>query len=71
MIEEEGLLQAAKTRIVKPRELAPGMQLAEDLRTPDGVLLLTKDTVINEQNVAQVRRFEQVQGMQLQITVAI
>lgn len=71
MIEEEGLLQAAKTRVVKPRELAPGMQLAEDLRTPDGVLLLTKDTVINEQNVAQVRRFEQVQGMQLQITVAI
>ncbi|RXZ36745.1 response regulator [Oxalobacteraceae bacterium CAVE-383] len=71
MIEEEGLLHAAKTRVVKPRELEPGMQLAADLRTPDGVLLLTKDCVINPQNIAQIRRFEQVQGMALQLTISI
>ncbi|HEY4072260.1 MAG TPA: HD domain-containing phosphohydrolase [Herbaspirillum sp.] len=71
MIEEEGLLQAVKTRSIKAQQLEPGMQLAADLRTPDGVLLLTKDCVINPQNVGQIRRFEQVQNITLQITISI
>ena len=71
LIEEEGLLQSVKTRLVKPRELAPGMQLADDLRTPDGVLLLTKDCVLSPQNIAQIQRFEQVQNISLQISILI
>jgi adenylate cyclase len=70
MIEEEGL-HAPKTRIIKPLELAPGMQLADDLRTPDGVLLLTKDCIINPQNIEQIRRFEKVHNTPLKITIAI
>jgi HD-GYP domain-containing protein (c-di-GMP phosphodiesterase class II) len=71
LIEEEGMLQSVKTRLVKPQGLEPGMQLADDLRTPDGVLLLTKDCVINQQNIAQIRRFEQVQNIPLQISILI
>jgi adenylate cyclase len=71
LIEEEGMLQADKTRQIKAQELAPGMQLADDLRTSDGVLLLTKDSVINPQNVAQIRRFEQTQSQPLQIKILI
>lgn len=71
LIEEEGLLQSVKTRLVKPRELTPGMQLADDLRTPDGVLLLTKDCVLSPQNIAQIQRFEQVQNVALQISILL
>jgi adenylate cyclase len=69
LIEEEGVLQSNKTRLVKPQELVVGMQLASDLRTHDGVLLLTRDCLINAQNIAQIRRFEQLQSVPLQITI--
>ncbi|MDB5989418.1 MAG: two-component system response regulator [Herbaspirillum sp.] len=71
LVEEEGMLQSVKTRLVKPLELVPGMQLADDLRTPDGVLLLIKDSVIHAQNIAQIRRFEQTQNVPLQISILI
>ncbi|HEY4318924.1 MAG TPA: HD domain-containing phosphohydrolase [Herbaspirillum sp.] len=70
MIEEEGV-HADKTRIIKAQELAPGMQLAADLRTPDGVLLLTRDCIINPQNIAQIHRFEQAHNAPLKITITI
>jgi hypothetical protein len=63
------VLQSNKTRLVKPQELVVGMQLASDLRTHDGVLLLTRDCLINAQNIAQIRRFEQLQSVPLQITI--
>jgi adenylate cyclase len=70
LLEEEGT-HADKTRVVKQRELTPGMQLAEDLRTADGVLLLTKDCIINPQHIAQIGRFEQAQSSPLEITILI
>jgi adenylate cyclase len=71
LVEEEGMLQSVKTRMVKPVELSPGMQLADDLRSPDGVLLLTKGSLIHAQNIAQIRRFEQTQNVPLQISILI
>jgi adenylate cyclase len=71
LIKEDGVLAPENTRQLKPQQLVEGMQLADDLRTHDGVLLLTRDCILNAQNLAQIRRFEQLESLPLQITVLL
>ena len=62
-------LLAEKTRELKSRELEVGMQLADDLRSDEGVLLIVKDTILTASNIGQIRRFEQLDGSTLVITI--
>jgi len=71
LIEEDSTIGVARTRMLKPDELVPGMQLAEDLLAHDGVLLLTKDCIINLQNTSQIKRFAQHESIPMQISVAV
>jgi len=71
LIEEDSTIGVARTRMLKPDELVPGMQLAEDLLAHDGVLLLTKDCIINLQNISQIKRFAQHESIPMQISVAV
>lgn len=41
-------------------DISVGLQLAQDLRSGTGLLLLTKGTILNPQNVEALRRFYQV-----------
>jgi adenylate cyclase len=69
LLSEPGALQPHGTRLVSSQELAPGQRLAEDLITPEGVLLLTKDSVITPHYVAQIRKYEEIENAQLRILV--
>jgi len=60
-----------KSREIKSRDLEAGMKLAEDLRTGEGVLLIVKDSVITQNNIQQIRKFEQLEDVSLQISVKI
>ena len=46
-------------------------QLAQDLRTKDGVLLIVRDATITANNILQIRKFEQLDGSSLEISVKI
>ncbi|TKC81422.1 response regulator [Trinickia terrae] len=50
-------------------KLKTGMKLADDLRTPRGMLLLTRDSVLEAHHIAQIRRFEQSEGTRFSVTV--
>lgn len=49
--------------------LQPGMVLARDLVTRDGVLLLARDFVLQEALIAQIRAFEESEGYVLNISI--
>lgn len=52
-------LEAAPRKLlVSSADLRPGMRLAEDLVTGSGTLLLSQDHLLDEEIVAQIRRFE-------------
>jgi response regulator RpfG family c-di-GMP phosphodiesterase len=50
-------------------ELLPGMVLARDLVSKDGLMLLSADHVLDERMIAQVRDFEQKSGGRLPIWI--
>ena len=51
------------------KNLQPGMVLTRDLVTPDGLLLLTADHVLEEKLIQQIRGFESADGMPLEAYV--
>jgi len=60
-----------RSREIKSRDLEVGMQLAEDLRTKSGVLLITRDAVITANNIHQIRKFEQLEDTALHISIIL
>lgn len=68
--ENDSLLRE-KSREIKSRDLEAGMKLAEDLRTGEGVLLIVKDSVITQNNIQQIRKFEQLEDIALQISIKV
>ncbi|WP_175812107.1 HD domain-containing phosphohydrolase [Burkholderia contaminans] len=60
---------AASVAEVKSAQLREGMQLADDLRTHRGVLLMTKGSVMSAHQIELVRRFETREGTSFDILV--
>jgi len=71
LVDEGDSLLAERSRDVKSRDLEVGMQLAEDLRTHEGVLLIVRDAVITATNIQQIRKFERLEDIALQISVKV
>ncbi|EKS9793904.1 MULTISPECIES: HD domain-containing phosphohydrolase [Burkholderia] len=60
---------AASVAEIKSAQLREGMQLADDLRTHRGVLLMTKGSVMSAHQIELVRRFETREGTSFDILV--
>lgn len=71
LVSEDDSALRDKSRQIKSRDLEAGMKLAEDLRTGEGVLLIVKDSVLTQSNIQQIRKFEQLEDISLQISIAI
>lgn len=56
-------------RSIGSDELEPGMVVARDLLTREGVMLLARDYVINDNLIRQIRSFEASEGYRLAIEV--
>jgi len=52
-----------------PSSLKPGMVLARDLLTRDGVMLLAADFVLDENLIRQLRELEASEGIRLSIAI--
>nr|WP_137937494.1 HD domain-containing phosphohydrolase [Chitinivorax sp. B] len=61
--------QGGDERILTSSALVPGMILARDLVTRDGVLLLARDYVLDTRIIEQIKHFEQSEGKPMQIVV--
>lgn len=55
--------------VVPSAQLEPGMVLARDLTTREGVLLLARDFVLEAALIAQIRGFERAEGCNLHIVI--
>lgn len=62
--------QKAASRALGADQLKPGMVLAKDLVTCEGVLLLARDYVIDDKLIRQIHSFEATEGYSLKIHVA-
>jgi len=71
LVNETDAQLAQGSHEVKSRDLEVGMQLAEDLRTEAGVLLITRDAVITANNIQQIRKFEQLEDTALYISIKL
>ncbi|KVT79052.1 two-component system response regulator [Burkholderia territorii] len=60
---------AASVAEIRSEQLREGMQLADDLRTHRGVLLMTKGSVMSAHQIELVRRFEAREGTAFDILV--
>lgn len=60
---------AASVAEIRSAQLREGMQLADDLRTHRGVLLMTKGSVMSAHQIELVRRFEAREGTPFDILV--
>lgn len=56
-------------QLVSPEHLEPGMVLARDLVTRDGVLLLAADYVLDDNLVRQIRQYARSEGLELRIPI--
>lgn len=54
---------------VKSPQLKAGMALSRDLMTPEGIMLLSRDFVLNEVIIEQVRNFERSSGRALTLHI--
>lgn len=54
---------------IETARLKSGMKLADDLRTPRGVLLMTRASVLEAHHIAQIRRFEESEGARFSVLV--
>jgi hypothetical protein len=54
---------------VNPAALRPGMVLARDLVSRDGVMLLAADFVLDESLIRQLRELEASEGTRLSIAI--
>lgn len=64
-----GASDAVAEMSVKPSQLKAGMTLSRDLVTPEGIMLLSRDFVLNEVIIEQVRNFERSSGRALTLYV--
>jgi len=71
LVNDNDSLLSEKSRDIKSRDLEVGMQLAEDLRTNEGILLIVRDSVISANNIQQIRKFEQLEDTALHISIKI
>jgi adenylate cyclase len=71
LVNEGDSLLSEKLKHIKSRDLEVGMQLAEDLRTHEGVLLIVRDSIISANNIQQIRKFEKLEDTSLQISIRI
>lgn len=55
---EDSLASVWPTRTLTSSLLKPGMQLVQDLETQEGMLLLSKDLVLDEALIRKIRYFE-------------
>lgn len=60
---------AASVAEIRSAQLREGMELADDLRTHRGVLLMTKGSVMSAHQIELVRRFETREGTPFDILV--
>lgn len=61
-------LQKPET-ILSTAQLMPGMALAHDLLTRDGILLLSKEYILDEHLIEQICNFERTEGIKLEVHV--
>ena len=54
---------------IQSAQLREGMRLADDLRTGRGVLLMTRESVVNAHQIEQIRRFEAQEDRPFKIVV--
>jgi response regulator RpfG family c-di-GMP phosphodiesterase len=66
---DEIAVRKVHERSVSPEDLREGMVLARDLVTPDGLLLLAKDCVLDTGLIDGLRRFELPRDTQMQVFV--
>ena len=71
LVHEKEAQRSDHLHEVKSRDLEVGMQLSEDLRTKEGVLLMMRETVMTEYTIQQIRKFEQVEQSTLKISVKL
>lgn len=65
-----GVASAAVAEVsVKSGQLKVGMALSRDLITPEGILLLSRDFVLNEEIIEQVHSFERSSGRVLTLFI--
>lgn len=58
-------------RRIGSAELAPGMKLAKDLVSPDGIMLLSKGYVLDALLVGQLRKLEETLGQPIELTISL
>ena len=68
MLDGEGVIETP-IRVVTPADLREGMVLADDLVSRDGLLLLSKGTVLRKASIEQLRRYDTRDEAQMTITV--
>ena len=69
-IGELAPLQKPATELVlSATQLMPGMVLAHDLFSRDGMLLLSKEYILDEALIEQICNFEQTEGVRLEIHI--
>ena len=56
--------------VLHPDGLRPGMVLAADLMTDQGVVLLTRHRALDQSLIDQLREFEREAGWSLQVLIA-
>lgn len=66
-VGELGLQKPEK--ILSTTELTPGMALAHDLLTRDGILLLSKEYILDEHLIEQICNFERTEGVKLEVHI--
>jgi adenylate cyclase len=71
LLSEPGALEPSGTRLISSHELSPGLHLAEDLMSREGVLLLTKNSLITPHYVSQIRKFEEIDNAPLRILITV
>lgn len=71
LLGEPDALEPVGTRLISSDELSAGLQLAEDLISREGVLLLTKDSLITPHYIAQIRKFEEIESTRLRILITV
>jgi PAS domain S-box-containing protein len=57
------------TQTLKGRQLEPGMVLADDLITEEGMLLLSRERTLDERAIKKIKRLEQRFGKPMRVTV--
>lgn len=71
VLAEPDALLDPNVRHLPVAELKPGMRLAEDLRSMEGVLLLARDHVLSDAQIQQITRFERSDGKPYRVAVRV